>query len=285
MMLDRYEFHPDDAFARHTLLPIAEAVTTFYDQHYGRDERGEIHFEPAQSLETWHTAVNPTPVIAGLRYVLPRLLALPERMTSESQRAVWRRLLSELPPLPVQQIDGERRILPAETYSRESNFEGPELYAVFPYRLYGLGKADLEVALNTFEARKHKTIRHCWWQHGIWAAHLGLTDQARYYLLGKFTSLDGRQRFPAFWKAGPDWVPDMDNGGAGMITLQSMLLQCDGEAIRLLPAWPKNWDVSFKLHAPRQTTVECVTREGKVQRLRVVPESRLADVHWPPEAR
>lgn len=278
MMLDRHDFTGDDEFARNTLLPIAEAVTTFYDQHYRRDQQGKIRFAPAQSLETWHSAVNPTPVIAGLRHVLSRLLALPESMTQQRQRAVWRRLLSELPPLPIKQIDGKRRILPAETYSRESNAEGPELYAVYPYRLYGLGKADLELARNTFEARKHKASRHCWWQHGIWAAHLGLTDQARYYLLGKFTSLDGGQRFPAFWKPSPDWVPDMDNGGAGMITLQSMLLQTDGDVIRLLPAWPKTWDVSFKLHAPQQTTVECVYRDGRIQSLRVVPESRLRDV-------
>ena len=63
-----------------------------------------------------------------------------------------------------------------------------------------------------------------------------------------------------------------------MKTLQSMLLQTDGQKIFLLPAWPKGWDVDFKLHAPQQTVVEGVYRDGKVQLLRVTPESRRADV-------
>ncbi len=54
----------------------------------------------------------------------------------------------------------------------------------------------------------------------------------------------------------------MDQGGVIMIALQRMLLQWDGDRILLLPFWPKELDVSFKLHAPRQTTVECVYRAG-----------------------
>ena len=46
----------------------------------------------------------------------------------------------------------------------------------------------------------------------------------------------------------------------------------------LLPAWPKDWDVTFKLHAPRQTTVECELKGGKVVKLKVTPESRRRDV-------
>ncbi|MCF7732074.1 MAG: DUF5703 domain-containing protein [Akkermansiaceae bacterium] len=46
----------------------------------------------------------------------------------------------------------------------------------------------------------------------------------------------------------------------------------------LLPAWPKNWDVSFKLHAPCNTTVEGVYKAGKLEKLKITPESRLKDV-------
>jgi hypothetical protein len=55
----------------------------------------------------------------------------------------------------------------------------------------------------------------------------------------------------------------------------------DGDEIRILPAWPKDWDVSFKLHAPRDTTVECVYRHGKIEKLEVTPASRRSDVHPP----
>jgi hypothetical protein len=52
----------------------------------------------------------------------------------------------------------------------------------------------------------------------------------------------------------------------------------DGKKIYLLPAWPKDWNVHFKLHAPYNTTVEAVVKDGKVETLKVTPESRTTDV-------
>ena len=89
---------------------------------------------------------------------------------------------------------------------------------------------------------------------------------------------DAPRRFPAFWGPGPDWVPDCDHGGAGMIALQEMLMQTHGRRILLLPAWPEDWDVDFKLHAPHQTVVSGRVRNGKMEGLTVVPESRRKDV-------
>jgi hypothetical protein len=48
--------------------------------------------------------------------------------------------------------------------------------------------------------------------------------------------------------------------------------------IRLLPAWPEEWDVDFKLHAPGQTTVEVVFNQGEFTELIVNPESRRKDL-------
>ena len=63
-----------------------------------------------------------------------------------------------------------------------------------------------------------------------------------------------------------------------MSGLQEMLIQTIGDRILLLPAWPKDWDVDFKLHAPKQTTVECSLRSGKVTKLIVTPKQRERDV-------
>ena len=46
----------------------------------------------------------------------------------------------------------------------------------------------------------------------------------------------------------------------------------------MLPAWPEDWDVSFKLCAAGNTTVECEYRDGRVQLLQVTPSSRKADI-------
>jgi hypothetical protein len=87
-----------------------------------------------------------------------------------------------------------------------------------------------------------------------------------------------RPRFPVFWERKMDYTPDNDHGATSLNALQSMLLQSDGKKIFLLPAFPENWDVSFKLRAAFNTTVECEYRDGKVQSLKVSPESRRADI-------
>ena len=63
-----------------------------------------------------------------------------------------------------------------------------------------------------------------------------------------------------------------------MKTFQSMLMQTDGRKIFLLPAWPKEWNVEFKLHAPQQTIIEGAYRDGRVISLQVTPGSRRADL-------
>ena len=63
-----------------------------------------------------------------------------------------------------------------------------------------------------------------------------------------------------------------------MIGLQEMLMQTDGKKIMLFPAWPKNMDVHFKLHAPYNTTVEAEIKNGKLINLNVIPAFRKKDV-------
>ncbi len=289
-MLDRYDYTQDADFAKNTLLPMADATITYYDQHWKRGNDGKILMSPAQAIETYQeTAVNPTPDVAGLMSVLPRLLLLPRELTSETQRNSWTKTLRDLPPLPMGttangklppkghgDADGKGVILPAQKYDGPKNHENPELYAVFPYPLYGVGKPDLAMARDTFAARINP-FGKCWGQDGIQAALLGLTGEAKKSLLEEFTSY-GNQQFKWFWSKNSDWIPDMDNGGAGMMNLQFMLMQCDGKRIQLLPAWPTEWTADFKLHAPYQTTIEGHVEQGKVTRLKVVPASRAKDV-------
>ena len=63
-----------------------------------------------------------------------------------------------------------------------------------------------------------------------------------------------------------------------VLHLFEMLLQTNGEQILLFPAWPKEWNVHFKLHAPGETTVEVTLKDGKVTDLKVLPESREKDI-------
>jgi hypothetical protein len=278
MLYTWFEYTLDASIAKTYLLPIADAVVTFYDDHYKRDSTGKVRFEPAQALETWQDATNPLPEIAGLRYLLPKLLALSPDLSTEAQRARWNRLLNELPPIPVGERDGVRRVLPAERFDKLKNTENPELYCVFPFRLLGVGKPDLQLGWNTFAARRHVEFT-CWHQDDLQAAYLGLTGTARSFVARRASDAShSDSRFPAFWNAFHDWMPDVDHGGVLQLTLQAMALQCEGEQILLLPAWPDQWDGDFTLRAPHDTVVEASVRSGRVTRLVVTPECRRKDV-------
>lgn len=55
-------------------------------------------------------------------------------------------------------------------------------------------------------------------------------------------------------------------------------MQTNGKKIYLVPAWLKEWDVSFKLHAPYNTTVQGEVKDDKLLNLKGTPESRRKDV-------
>jgi hypothetical protein len=287
-MLDVYDITQDAAFARKTIAPFAAAVVDYYDQHWATDSTGKLRMAPTQSLETYQLdAADPTPDIAALQHVLPRLIHLP--VASAGLRGRWERLLRRLPPIalgttangkipPSGHGDpaGERVILPARSYGESKNVENPELYTVFPYRLYGVGKPDLSLARSTFQARLFPQDT-CWGQDGPQAAVLGLTAAAQEAAVHELTNY-GNQRFVWFWKPAHDWIPDLDNGGTGMIALETMLMQVDGRRIQLLPAWPREWTADFKLHAPYRTTISGHVENGVVSNLQVSPQSRRKDV-------
>lgn len=278
LMLDYVAYTGDDAFGRRDVLILARPVLQFYREHYPKqDDEGRIVFKPAQSLETWHEAVNPLPDIAGLRWVLDGLLAFP--WLSDDDRATWERQRQSLPPLPSRALpfSQSRYLLPALQYDLCRNSENPELYAVFPFRIFGLGKENIETARNTFEKRTFKGTGG-WRQDAIQAALLGLTDESRRAVAQIAAARNSRHRFPAFWGPNFNWIPDQDHGNVLLIAVQRMLLQGEAAEIRILPAWPREWDVEFRLHAPRQTTIEGQVAAGRLVSLRITPECRWSEM-------
>jgi len=228
-------------------------------------------------------ATNPLPEISGLKVLIPRLLKLPKEKITQTQREAWRRLLNDLPDVPMKQQGGKRFLLPAETFKNGANFENPELYAVFPYRMYTLlngSKEELDVAHETWRRRRFKFARG-WAQNAIQAAYLGITEDAQKCVVSHCRYPNGC-RFLSLWGPTGDWLPDQCHGSVILIALQRMLMQCEGKKIMLLPAWPEEWDVDFKLQAPYETTVEVKVRKGEIVDLKVLPKSRRIDIVFPP---
>jgi hypothetical protein len=62
------------------------------------------------------------------------------------------------------------------------------------------------------------------------------------------------------------------------MALQQMLLQCHAGKVHLLPAWPREWNVEFRLHAPGRTVAEGRVEQGRLCEFRITPEFRRNDV-------
>lgn len=269
-------------------LPLIESSLTFFDEHYrmlasrrGRkvlDADGHLILFPGSACETYKMTNNASSTIAALRTVLETYGQKEEMLrTIPSIPLRYIEVKDSLNPASAPEL--KQTISPAVSWERINNIETPQLYPVFPWRIYGIGREKLELARNTYfydpDAIKFRS--HTGWkQDNIWAACLGLTEEAKRLSLTKLS--DGPHRFPAFWGPGYDWTPDHNWGGSGMIGLQEMLLQTNGKQILLFPAWPKEWDVHFKLHAPDKTTVEVTLKGGEVKDLKVLPENRKKDI-------
>jgi hypothetical protein len=116
------------------------------------------------------------------------------------------------------------------------------------------------------------------------AALLGLADDA-------FGMINERAvqpppsgyRYPAFAQHYQDYEPSADHYANMMTATQMMLIQSGEDkagTIVLLPAWPCNQDVSFKLWGPLATSVSVVYSNGTLVSLVVEPQARAAAVKF-----
>ncbi len=279
MMLDYFDHTRDEEFLKDKIIPVANDVIRFFDHYYATDENGKLIMYPSMACETWWDCTDPMPELAGLHSITRRLLALPVEQTNEEDRDLWNTVSAKLSDLPLRETPSGKALAPAARFEDKRNVENPELYAVFPFRLVGVGYPDLDWGINALEHR-WDTGNFGWRQDDIFMAYLGLTEQARNYLAGRSRNHDQNSRFPAFWGPNYDWTPDQDHGGVLMKAFQSMLLQADPytEKIFLLPAWPEEWNVYFKLHAPYNTTIEGRFDNGTLEILNITPSSRKEDI-------
>ena len=229
-----------------------------------------------------------------------RVLELPERLTTAAQRKQWASLRASLPPVPLTVEDGVSVVSPFEQFPRGANLgnvEAPELYSTHPYRYFSLGRSllppakrrDIAPSLQCLE-RSNRTSCVNARQNGGWtqlpmnAALLGRAAlAARAVLERAATSPAIGLRFPGFAPREQDYAPSEDHWANMNTALQLMLLSPadDGLAVGgalLFPSWPCEWDVDFRLAAPRNTIVSGKLVRGKLRSLHVEPPERRAAI-------
>lgn len=268
-------------------MPFIKDALLFFDEHYQKremlrsgkpfDTNGKLVFFPSTSCESYRGAKNPADLISGIAACLESLLAMESNSLSSDDKVYFKAYLNRLPGLNYETIDGDTVVKPAESYLKYQNVECPQFYPLFPFNRFDIESEQIPFFRNTW---KHGTFPKnmiiSWHQDGIFYARMGMTEDALEYNKQKLQN--SSRRFPTFWGPGHDWTPDHNWGGSGMLGLQEMLLQTVGKTIYVLPAWPMDKDVAFKLHAPGNTVVEVVYTDGQVKKLQVTPESRMKDV-------
>lgn len=272
----------------------------FYDSFYrselkkrtGRElgDDGKLVMYPGNGLEFAGDATNPIDAVAGFTCVTASLLKLKELPPALRSRLAS--IQKAIPPLPVARRSGVMSLQPAKSWNGDYNkWEPLEMYAYWPYRLVGVTKPEtLQLGRDTWDTIPEDRARLCkldysWMANVANMAALASPEKAKERAIYKMANTAAPQaRFPAFFGPGHDWLPDHNWGGSGSTGIQEMLLApepgVDGK-LHLFPAWPAEWDVDFKLHAPGQTIVEGVLKGGKLVSLKVTPASRGKDiVNW-----
>lgn len=270
-------------------LPLISSTLHFFDEHYQQlafqrgskklNGEGKLILFPGSACETYKMAYDAVTTVAGLQKLTEAVLDVAADYPEEIDRAYFEEFQQRIPDLSFREIDGHKTIAPARVWERVNNTETPQLYPVYPWGIFGVGLPGLDVARNTwnYDPDALKFRSHVGWkQDAIFAARLGLSHEADSLVTLKLK--DSERRFPAFWGPGFDWVPDHNWGGSGMIALQEMLVQEVDDKIYLLPAWPKEKDVQFKLHLHNNTTIEAKWEGEELVKLEVWPEARKADV-------
>ena len=280
-------------------LPWIVGVLDFYDSFYRAETKkrngqelgpdGKLLIYPGSSLEYAGDATNPVEVVSGLRALTTGLLRLPDLPADVRSRL--ERIQPTLPEVPTGIREGRKSILVARTYTQSYNKSEPnEMYAMWPYRQAGVTRPEtIQLARDTWDTIPQDRALLCkedfsWMANLANMASVASPEKAKQRAIYKMGNTNPQARFTAFFGPGHDWIPDHNWGGSGMTGIQEMLLAPEPGSsgkLHLFPAWPTEWDVDFKLHAPGKTIVEGVLKGGKLVSLKVTPSSREKDiVNW-----
>jgi hypothetical protein len=293
MMLDYFDYTRDVCFLNTELLPYTKDLLHYIETRFHERKCRKIVLKKLQCVETYFDTTDPITVISGMHSVTNRILSLPHKFVKD--RAFYEKFNEMIPPMPIEKDeDGNAILAPARVYEdKRMNVESPVLYPVYPFRMFTHYKGDLALIKRTFEYNNKvlgcfrpyhfgnsiSTASYSGWQYmGMVTALLGMVDESKEILENNCALKNPGCRFPAMWGPIYDAVPDCDHGANITNILQLMAMQSDGDEIHILPAWPNDWDVNFRLFAGNNTIVECEYKNGKIRKLDVSHEERRKDV-------
>ena len=255
---------------------------------------GPLVLQPVSALGVCPGATNPADLVAGLRTLVP-FLARTEQVPA-AERQAMAALAARLPELPLATRGETEFLAPAAKFGRVVGaLELPELHAAWPFGLVGVASpTGLELARATWdlakeprgEPRSPTSLRRgdvSGQPTLALLASLGLADASGKAAVAKLSDAAARARFPLSHGA-PESGPDLASVAAGVAGLHAMLVASEPDPkgrIFLLPAWPRGWDVTFRVRAAGGTVVDGVVEGGRLTRLVTTPAERRDDIVLP----
>lgn len=313
LLMDWYaRWSGDHDFRDEVFYPFLRSAVGLFREIGERGDDGLFHFAPCNALEVWVDAIDPAQDIAGLRVLVPRLIEMGRKLGADrGEISAWEDFLDGLPPLPVGQwvfesrpaegihtLDDFLRVeqdsdgiyLPAGglagTNRRRCNMENAELYAVFPWGLIPRpgDPADARRVERTWHHRTWKRRNNGWSQDVPQLARMG---NAEWAAQASLEHASHNQRFPNggfICPGSPRFhgllTPHLylDSAGVHLAGIAEMCLQSFDGIIRIAPALPPDWDVSFAFHTLDGFLVEAEIVGGSVVSAKVIGNGRPGSV-------
>lgn len=257
-MFEYFEYCGDEKYLREQVIPFAHKVLQFAISHeLTRREDGVYEIKPGVSnaRESYVKIGNPVTSLGALRALLPKMIAW---MESEGQDAAeYKEILQNLVPFsmggyPKRFLAGDGGL----NYPR-SNWDDPCLELVYPYNLLGNGKEFYNEIVNNYIYRIGRDeLLACitWDNSSIWAARLGLADDARECLKWQIAKSQVFRN-----GIGTDGNCKYEFSGNLITALNETMLQSYDGVIRVFPAvclGERGSVAKFRLHASGGFVVE-----------------------------
>ncbi|MFZ2653642.1 MAG: glycoside hydrolase N-terminal domain-containing protein, partial [Victivallales bacterium] len=264
-----YEYTLDLEFLRGRAYPFMRKVAEFYEDYLIKDNHGLYMVVPSLSPENvpaergaWapHKIITGTTTmdVAIISELLGNLLEAVEVLgLTEEKVPVWQEIVDHLPSWPVDGNGMLREWCAEEHCDNSAHRHFSHLYPLFPGSLFTREKNPhlVEAAAKALQARKAcGYAENAGWSYPYLAllhARLGEGDAAleclsllaRCAMMGNLLTIHNDWRFQGltlYWPMGDRaFMIEALLGAAAAIA--EMLLQSQGNLIRILPALPKAW--------------------------------------------
>jgi hypothetical protein len=315
----RYEYMLDEKWLRERAYPVLKGTVEFYRNfpNLKKDSDGKYHIYHTNSNEPAWGVKDSDEDMAAMRGTIGPLIRASEILNLDAEmRPVWKEFLENLAPIPTSDLPDALK--PADYSGPRVWVKGMKPAAkpggllpdgnTLPHWNFDLCTVNttdpdmLNVAnatLNAYLSRRPlgpQSRAGTLSRIPIAAAQLGRADAVKYLVPAQMKYADGgtdehtrvfRNRMSQREGAG---CTECERLGRASEALHNALLQTappvpgGDPIIRMFPAWPKEWDASFKLLARGAFLVSASMKSGKIESVTVESqadaECRLANP-WP----